>query len=231
MALLSIQQLPEDKLARVAPVLSGGVGKTFNEPAPGVLPVVFDIGDEALGLLEMYCNAAFLALQAQKSEFLKYNADAMYPCDSSVFSAATFEFGGPHCRNTPTGAPDRFHAATWSVLTSLGRYVPLSGGHIIFWDLGLVVTFPPGASILIPTGVIRYSFIKFRPGEHRYSLLQWAGTGISRWFQNGHHMDNDFAMQATRVEHEVREALCRSTHNAILDLFPIEGDLPGGTRF
>ncbi|KAJ6480183.1 hypothetical protein C8R45DRAFT_783169, partial [Mycena sanguinolenta] len=105
--------------------------------------------------------------------------------DSSVFSAATFEFGGPHRRTTSLGDPDCYHAATWSVLTSLGKYVPMLGGHIIFWDLGLVVAFPLGASILTPTGLIRYSFVKVRPGEHRYSLFQWAGSGISHWFQNG----------------------------------------------
>ncbi|KAJ6624293.1 hypothetical protein B0H10DRAFT_1666288, partial [Mycena sp. CBHHK59/15] len=70
-------------------------------------------------------------------------------------------------------------------LTALGKYAPMRGGHIILWDLGLVVSFPSGSSILIPTGIIRYSFVKVRDGEHRYSLLQWAGSGIARWLQNG----------------------------------------------
>ncbi|KAJ7884953.1 hypothetical protein B0H13DRAFT_1511247, partial [Mycena leptocephala] len=104
---------------------------------------------------------------------------------SSVFSAATFELGGPHRHTTVMGAADRHPAATWSVLTALGKYAWMHGGHIILWDLGLVVSFPVGTSILIPAGVIRYSFVKVRPGEHRYSILQWAGPGIPRWFANG----------------------------------------------
>ncbi|KAJ6487667.1 hypothetical protein C8R45DRAFT_827723 [Mycena sanguinolenta] len=149
----------------------------------------------------------------------------MYPCDFSVFSAATFEFGGPPRPTTSTGMPDHCHATTWSVLTSLGKYVPMHGGHIILWDLGLVVAFPPGASILIPTGILRYSFVKVRPGEVCYSLLQWAGSGISR------HMDTDLAVHITREEHALWEAMRRKTHRAALDLFPIEGELPEGARF
>ncbi|KAJ7709329.1 hypothetical protein B0H16DRAFT_1229745, partial [Mycena metata] len=103
---------------------------------------------------------------------------------SSIFSAATFELGGPHPRAV-SGVPHPHQAGTWSVLVALGNYSPLHGGHVIFWDLGLVVCFPPSTCILIPTGVVRYSFVCVRRGKRRYSLLQWAGAGIPRWFRNG----------------------------------------------
>ncbi|KAJ7811264.1 hypothetical protein B0H13DRAFT_1666908, partial [Mycena leptocephala] len=74
---------------------------------------------------------------------------------------------------------------------ALGKYAPIHGGHIIFWNLGLVVCFPPGATILFPAGLIRYSFVKVRPGEHRHAVLQWAGGGISRWLANGRRSDLD----------------------------------------
>ncbi|KAJ6478377.1 hypothetical protein C8R45DRAFT_833293, partial [Mycena sanguinolenta] len=138
------------------------------------------------------------------------------------------KFGRPHRCATHT---DRYPAATWSILTSLGKYVPMHGGHIILWDLGLVVASPPGASILIPTGIVRYSFVKVRPGEFRYLLLQWAGTGIGRWFENGRHTDTEFAVHATREEHLSREALHLKTHRAVLDLFPVDSELPEGARF
>ncbi|KAJ6542988.1 hypothetical protein B0H19DRAFT_884226, partial [Mycena capillaripes] len=107
----------------------------------------------------------------------------------SVFSAVTFEFGGPHLQTTPTGQPDHYEAGTWSVLTALRKYSHLHGGHIILWNLGLVVSFPPGATILIPTGIIRYSFVKVREGDHRYAVLQWAGAGITRWLANRRRTD------------------------------------------
>ncbi|KAJ7715175.1 hypothetical protein DFH07DRAFT_686904, partial [Mycena maculata] len=113
---------------------------------------------------------------------------------SSVFSAATFELGGPHIRAPTSGLPDRYQPNTWSILTALGVYGALHGGHIILWDFGLVVSFPAGSSILIPAGIIRYSFVKVREGECRYCLTQWAGAGINRWFENGLRTDAEFAI-------------------------------------
>ncbi|KAJ7799665.1 hypothetical protein B0H13DRAFT_1673356, partial [Mycena leptocephala] len=143
----------------------------------------------------------------------------------SVFSAITLEFGGPHRQTTATGLPTTYEAGTWSCLAALGKYAPMHGGHIIFWDLGLVVCFPPGATILFPAGLLRYSFVKVRPGEHRYAVLQWAGGGITRWFTNGRRFDVEFAVGATREEHEAREERRRAAHDTTLNSFPIEGEL------
>ncbi|KAJ7661510.1 hypothetical protein DFH06DRAFT_988371, partial [Mycena polygramma] len=151
--------------------------------------------------------------------------DAIYPSSSSVFSAVTFEFGGPH-RQAPGGVPDRYEAGSWAILTALGKYGYMHGGHIILWDLGLVVSFPPGATILLPPSIIRYSFVKVRAGEHRYAVLQWAGAGIFRWYTNGKRSDLEFAVNSTRLQHEARETRRRDAHAAALESFPVEGDLP-----
>ncbi|KAJ7040212.1 hypothetical protein C8F04DRAFT_906840, partial [Mycena alexandri] len=121
---------------------------------------------------------------------------------SSVFSAATLELGGPHLRATNSG----HEPTTWSVLVALGNFVARLGGHIILWDLGFVVQFPAGSSILLPTGLIRYSFVKVREGETRYSVVQFAGSGVTHWLQNGRRTDIDFAVDATREQHDAREA-------------------------
>ncbi|KAJ7868659.1 hypothetical protein B0H13DRAFT_1580198, partial [Mycena leptocephala] len=103
------------------------------------------------------------------------------PSSSSIFSAATFEFGGPHFQDT-----NRKHQpGQWSILTALGEYTWMHGGHIVLWDLGLVVSFPAGSTILLSSGLLRYSFVKVRETERRYTILQWAGAGITRWFLNG----------------------------------------------
>ncbi|KAJ7741966.1 hypothetical protein DFH07DRAFT_750743, partial [Mycena maculata] len=148
---------------------------------------------------------------------------------SSVFSAATFELGGPHIRARPIGLPDRFQANSWSILTALGVYAPLHGGHIILWDLGLVVSFPAGSTILIPAGIIRYSFVKVRAGERRYSLLQWAGAGVDRWLENGMRTDEEFAAEASRLQHQQHETCRRYAHEDAIEAFPIEDELPQET--
>ncbi|KAJ7729514.1 hypothetical protein DFH07DRAFT_969477 [Mycena maculata] len=180
---------------------------------------------EIVSLLQAYCTVTFSTLEAQKTAFQQYHADALYPTDSSIFSAATFELGGPHIHAGASGLYDRYQPNTWSILTALGVYGPVHGGHIILWDLGLVVSFPAGSSILIPTGVLRYSFVKVRNGEHCYSLIQWASAGIDRWFENGLRMDANFAANASRVLHEQRETCHRHLHEDALETFPIDGEL------
>ncbi|KAJ7084882.1 hypothetical protein B0H15DRAFT_951367 [Mycena belliarum] len=238
-----IVRSPEDLAANIAPTLSGGVGQTFNEDVArpnhsgiAVNALIFlqlfcSLGIKRLvgygnRLLEVYCTSAFAALEHEKQEFLEDNNNALYPCDSSVFSAVTWEFGGPHRYKTGPGVPDRLQPGSWSVLTALGNFAPVQGGHIIFWELGLVVRFPAGACILIPAGILHYSFVKVRTGEHRYSMLQWAGAGISRWFANGRRMDIDFAVNASAQEHDARENARQHAHESALDHFPVEAELP-----
>ncbi|KAJ7086889.1 hypothetical protein B0H15DRAFT_801511 [Mycena belliarum] len=237
-------QTPDEIASGAAPTLTGGVGETFNED----IPPTEHTGGRALNaliffqlfrslavkrlvgygnlLLQVYCPTAFSALQAEKLAFLEHKRSALYPCDSSVFSSTTFEFGGPHRRTSSNGQPDRFQAGAWSVLHALGNYAPTRGGHVIFWDLGIVVCFPSGSTILIPTGVIHYSFVKVREDEFRYSLLQWAGAGISRWLANGHRTDLEFAVHATAAEHAQREETRMYAHMDAVDAFPLEEELP-----
>ncbi|KAJ7186911.1 hypothetical protein C8R46DRAFT_879457 [Mycena filopes] len=175
------------------------------------------------GVLESYCFAAFAALQSQKESFLQEFPDALYPSASSVFSAATVEFSGPHLRATNS----RHEPTTWSILIALGHYSATHGGHIILWDLGLIVGFPSGCCILLPTGLIRYSFVKVRANETRHSIVQWAGPGITRWLQNGKCSDIEFAARASREEHSTREARRELAQDDSMSAFPAEGEFGG----
>ncbi|KAJ7122477.1 hypothetical protein C8R46DRAFT_928733, partial [Mycena filopes] len=178
------------------------------------------------GLLEVYCPAAAATLDAQKRAVLSRDPTALYPSDASLYSAITVELGGAHhCQPVP-GTPDQHQANTWSLLTALGNYNPLHGGHLIVWDLGLVICFPPGATILIPSALLRYSFVKVRSHETRYSVLQWAAAGIFRWFRNGKRTDLDFAVHATRPEHQAREEAVAAALATALDQFPLGEELP-----
>lgn len=86
--------------------------------------------------------------------------------------------------------------------------------------------FPAGSSILLPTGLIHYSFVRVRAGETRYSVLQYAGSGIPRWFRNGQNTDVEFAMKADEEKHAAREERRQAAHADALDAFPLEEELP-----
>lgn len=71
----------------------------------------------------------------------------------------------------------------WCSVTSLGQFDPVMGGHLILWDLRLVVEFPPGSTVLIPSAVLRHSNTTIQEGETRYSFTQYTSGGIFRWVE------------------------------------------------
>ena len=101
----------------------------------------------------------------------------------SVFTTCTFNFGPktyclPHrdfC-NLSFG---------WCSITALGNFDPKKGGHLILFDLGLVIEFPPGSTILIPSAIFRHGNVELAPGEKRMSFTQYTAGGLFRWVDAG----------------------------------------------
>ncbi|KAF4584794.1 hypothetical protein EYR38_002025 [Pleurotus pulmonarius] len=79
-------------------------------------------------------------------------------------------------------------------ITALGDFDPDAGGHLVLWDLRVVIRFPPGSTLLIPSALIRHSNTSIGAGERRYSVAQYSAGGLFRWVDNGFcpdaHYDN-----------------------------------------
>lgn len=106
-----------------------------------------------------------------------------FPFLSSVFPSATYNLGP---RTVTYPHRDFFNAAFgWCAITALGSYDYKTGGHLILWDVDLVIEFPPGATIMIPSAVITHSNVGIAKGERRYSVTQYAAGGLFRWVDNG----------------------------------------------
>ena len=105
------------------------------------------------------------------------------PFPRSVFASATFNLG-PNAwtfkhrdvLNLPFG---------WCAITALGDFDPTKGGHLVLWDLKLVIEFPPGATILIPSATLAHSNIPVSAHEHRASFTQYTAGGLFRFVDNG----------------------------------------------
>ncbi|KAJ7062414.1 hypothetical protein B0H15DRAFT_794827, partial [Mycena belliarum] len=107
----------------------------------------------------------------------------------SAFATATFNFGPetvtfPHIDFGNLGWG-------WCAITALGPFDPDRGGHLILWDLKLVIRFPPGSTILLPSAILRHSNVKIKPGERRYSFTQFTPAGIFRWVYNGFRTEKE----------------------------------------
>jgi len=88
-------------------------------------------------------------------------------------------------------------AWAWCAISAFGNFNPDRGGHLILWDLGLIIRFPPGSTILIPSALLWHSNVKIQAGETRHSFTQYSAGGLFRWEANGFMTDDDFEAIAT----------------------------------
>ncbi|KAJ7435096.1 hypothetical protein B0H11DRAFT_1756505 [Mycena galericulata] len=144
-----------------------------------------------------FTNVMFQAFQPDIHAYYQNTLDALHEWNptlkrnfarlTSVFTAATFNFGPstitlPHLdfANLAWG---------WCAITALGRFDPNKGGHLILWDLMLIIRFPPGSTILIPSAIVRHSNVSIQQGESRFSFTQFTAAGIFRFVHNGFRTD------------------------------------------
>ncbi|TDL13448.1 hypothetical protein BD410DRAFT_699143, partial [Rickenella mellea] len=106
---------------------------------------------------------------------------------NSAFPSTTFNFG-PMVATVP-----HFDTANlsfgWCSITALGSFDSTRGGHIIAWALGLVIRFPSGATIDLPSAIFEHSNVTIQEGETRASFTQYAAGGLFRYVANGLQTD------------------------------------------
>jgi hypothetical protein len=102
---------------------------------------------------------------------------------NSIFPAVTFNLGPQSVtfehldfHNNPFG---------WCAITNGGNFDPKKSAHIYLEELKLVVEFPPAASTLLPSAIIRHGNTPLAPEEERYSITQYAAGGLFRYVKYG----------------------------------------------
>jgi hypothetical protein len=85
----------------------------------------------------------------------------------------------------------------------VGDFNPDAGGHLVLWDFKLVVRFPAGSTVLIPSTLLLHSNTPIRSGEARYSIVQYAAGGLFRWAHGG------FTSERNKLAEEGEEEMRR----------------------
>ncbi|KAK7022634.1 hypothetical protein R3P38DRAFT_3196032 [Favolaschia claudopus] len=130
----------------------------------------------------LWAPSLYKYYRAQDSKLRKYHPDLRRPFNSSVFYCTAFNFA----RNVWTFKHrDVLNLAFgWCAVQALGRFDHTKGGHLVLWDLKLVVEFPHGALILLPSATIAHSNVPVQPGDERVSFTQFSAGGIFRYIDN-----------------------------------------------
>ncbi|KAJ7460536.1 hypothetical protein FB451DRAFT_1341308 [Mycena latifolia] len=142
---------------------------------------------------------------------------------NSVFAACTFNFGpraicAPHLDFTNL-------SWGWCAITALGDFDPDLGGHLILWDLHLVICFPPGSTILLPSALIRHSNVPIWDHKHQSSFVQYTAGGLFHWVRNGFKTDEDWERSVSRKQKAEHEAEKKEWWEEGMKMFSVIDDL------
>lgn len=116
----------------------------------------------------------------------------------SVFACSTVNFG-PATASFPHTDHDNLSWG-WCAITALGDFDHTRGGHLILWDLKLVIEFPAGATVLIPSAIFRHSNTTLVEGDRRYSFTQYTSGGLFRWVEAGYRPETVYWASMTEAE-------------------------------
>ncbi|KAH9838765.1 uncharacterized protein C8Q71DRAFT_704833, partial [Rhodofomes roseus] len=73
----------------------------------------------------------------------------------------------------------------WCLIVALGDFDPRKGGQLVLWVLKLVINFPSGSSILIPSSLLLHSNTVIQDGEDRRSITCYSAGALHRWVDQG----------------------------------------------
>lgn len=143
----------------------------------------------------------------------------------SMFSSSTYNLGPETVcfkhrdfANLPFG---------WCGITAFGSFDPHKGGHLILWDLHLVIEFPPGSTVLIPSAVVAHSNVPISEGETRYSFTQYTAGQLFQWVANGFQTATSYKASLSPAEFAAYERRNEERWKFGLSLvpkFPLEDD-------
>ncbi|KAJ3963393.1 hypothetical protein EV361DRAFT_770502, partial [Lentinula raphanica] len=113
-------------------------------------------------LFNTFSHKNYMQYRLTKDELLQKQPELQTPFPDTSFAAVTFNLG-PRSYSPPHMDADN-SASGWCADTAMGAFDPDKGGHLVLWDLGFVVRFPPGSTILFPSALITHSTIPIQ--EH-----------------------------------------------------------------
>jgi hypothetical protein len=153
---------------------------------------------------------------------LRRNFATVFTCSTFNFGPSTVSFSHVDPGNLPYG---------WCAVTALGPFDPNQGGHLVLWDLQLVIEFPPGSTILLPSAVIRHSNVAIRKDEERYSFTQYTAGGLFRWVDHGFQKEDEYYSKLSEKEAVEEEAAMRSRWEMGLGLFSTLDELKSLSKY
>ncbi|KAF8991197.1 hypothetical protein BDZ89DRAFT_974000 [Hymenopellis radicata] len=161
--------------------------------------------------LSGWVNCLFQAHNPAMYHAYADNLDAILRRDSSLrrnFSNSVFALLTVNAGRRTVTKPHRDRANRppgWCPVSAFGLYDPTRGGQMVLEEFKLIIDFPPGTTIYIPSAIVTHCNTDISPGEMRYSLTQYTPGALFRWVYNGFQTQEAFFhSEKTSLEDKAR---------------------------
>ncbi|KAF8224354.1 hypothetical protein L208DRAFT_1311947 [Tricholoma matsutake] len=182
--------------------------------------------------ISKFANGRFAAWFPKLYKYYHETLGALYEQDEglkclfldSVWAAISFNFGpATWCYRHMDWGNLAFGVC---IITNVGKFDSTCGSHLILWECGIVIEFPPGMSIIIPSAVISHSNLPIhQPHEIRYSFTQYTASGLFRWVEHGFQKEESYANGSLVAEHAAEEVRRAAHKDFGLSLFSTMDEL------
>ncbi|KAJ7358052.1 hypothetical protein DFH08DRAFT_686859 [Mycena albidolilacea] len=175
-----------------------------------------DLAEFGSGLFSIWAPHLFQFYIDYMGSFYLKNPKLQRPFVNSIWSACTFNLGPRTCAFRHRDFANLAYG--WCAITALGTFDYTKGGHLILWDCKLILEFPPGCTILIPSAAIFRSNTRIAEHETRYSFTQYTAGALFRWVERGFRSEKDYiaTLTAEEIEEERKLGLERAAAGAAL---------------
>jgi len=108
----------------------------------------------------------------------------------------------------------------WCSIVALGNFNPKPGGHFVLPDLRIIIEFPPGSNILIPSALLTHCNIPTSKAETRVSFTQFAAGELFRFVDCGLRTETN-VKNADPTKYAQLQELKKTRWEEGLDMFEI----------
>lgn len=98
---------------------------------------------------------------------------------------------------------------------------------MVLWEFKLIIQFPPGSTIHLPSAAVSHSNTPIRKGEKRASFTQYTAGGLFRWRDHGFQSNDNFYKSLSEDELKAVEEEDAKRCKLGLSLFSTLDELKG----
>ncbi|THU81088.1 hypothetical protein K435DRAFT_694257, partial [Dendrothele bispora CBS 962.96] len=176
-------------------------------------PTFIRIAGHASAIFATWAPNLYTFYGKYMDQVLEHNPSIYYNFPNSIFASATYNFGPWTVLLEHIDHLNYIYG--WCSITAFGSYDFTKGGHLILFDLRMVIEFPPCWTILIPSSYLRHGNTDIAPGEKRFSFTQYTSGSLFRYVDDHYRMRTQMS-PSERKETELKQ---RERMKADLNLY------------